>query len=338
MIPKDFASIQMGDIEALVKERTRESKTLDYKRELPRPLDEDKREFLADISSFANSSGGDIIYGVEEALDENGKKTGEPKRVAPITGFTADEVKLRLEQSIQFGIEPRLRVHMKEIQGWGKDGSGYVFLIRVPNSFAGPHLVTFKNSSRFYARNSAGKYQLDYAQIRSSFLSGESRGLRIRDFIRERVAKIQADETPLALQTPKRIVMHLIPIAFFLEGGRLQLPDERQMIERFSPHGLSQWCYGLDGFILSCGSLDKAAAYSLLMFNGCVEMVRADAAHDRDEVPWLDDILTFTGYVDRLFSCLRGLEKMDTSPSLPSARGNTWVCRLHSSYRLLISS
>lgn len=43
-----------------------EGRTIDYKRELPGNSDGDKKEFLADVSSFANTSGGDLILGVDE--------------------------------------------------------------------------------------------------------------------------------------------------------------------------------------------------------------------------------------------------------------------------------
>ena len=66
MIPKRFEDITKADIDALVANAVAEGRTIEYKRELPGNSDEDKREFLADVSSFANGAGGDIIYGVEE--------------------------------------------------------------------------------------------------------------------------------------------------------------------------------------------------------------------------------------------------------------------------------
>lgn len=46
--------------------RVPESRTLEYKRDLPDPKDRDsKREFLGDVTSFANAQGGDIVYGIE---------------------------------------------------------------------------------------------------------------------------------------------------------------------------------------------------------------------------------------------------------------------------------
>ena len=46
-----------------------ERRTLEYKQELPLESDEAKREFLSDIASFANSGGGDILYGIVDERD-----------------------------------------------------------------------------------------------------------------------------------------------------------------------------------------------------------------------------------------------------------------------------
>jgi hypothetical protein len=39
----------------------------DYKRDIYGNSENDKREFLADVSSFANTIGGDIVIGIDEA-------------------------------------------------------------------------------------------------------------------------------------------------------------------------------------------------------------------------------------------------------------------------------
>ena len=44
-----------------------EGKTIDYKVELPGTSDAARKDFLVDLSSFANASGGHIVYGMEEA-------------------------------------------------------------------------------------------------------------------------------------------------------------------------------------------------------------------------------------------------------------------------------
>ena len=55
MISKTISEITKDDLAALVSGRVAEGRTIDYKRELPGNSDGDKKEFLADASSFANT-------------------------------------------------------------------------------------------------------------------------------------------------------------------------------------------------------------------------------------------------------------------------------------------
>jgi len=73
---------------------------------------------------------------------------------------------------IRDGIAPRIiGLQTKAIDGFS---DGCVIVIRIPKSWNYPHMVTYKNHSRFYSRNSAGKYPLDVTEIRSAFIASES--------------------------------------------------------------------------------------------------------------------------------------------------------------------
>jgi hypothetical protein len=281
MIQKNFDDITKADIDFLVANKIREIKTLEYKEKLPGSQDSDKKEFLADISSIANASGGDIIYGVKEAVNKDGKKTGEPGAFAPLQGITADEAKLQVENLIRTGIEPRIPVHVKVIDGFGTDGKGFIILVRIPQSFASPHMVTVKNTSRFYCRNSAGKYQLDVHEIRNAFLATDSQTERIRSFLQDRLAKIMADETPVPLSTEHRLVLHILPLYPFLNHQRLQLSSNNNLTLDFRPIGASGWDhrFNLDGFITYDRDHENKTlndGYCLVFFNGVIESVYSD--------------------------------------------------------------
>ena len=255
-----------------------EIKTLEYKEKLPSSQDSDKKEFLADISSFANASGGDVVYGIKEVIDAKGKKTGEPGAVVPLQGMTADEVKLQIENIVRTGIEPRIPIRVKEIADYGTDSNGFVILVRIPQSFASPHMVTFKNSSRFYCRNSAGKYQLDIHEIRNAFLATDSQAERVRGFLQNRLAKIMADETPVPLSTEHRLVLHILPLYPFLNHQRLQLSSNRNLTLDFRPIGASGWDsrYNLDGCVTYDRDYENRAlndGYCQVFFDGVVESV-----------------------------------------------------------------
>lgn len=274
MIQKPFDAISKADIEALIDNAVSECRTLEYKQNLPGESEGDKKKFLADVSSFGNASGGDILYGVKAAVDAEGKKTGAPESVQPIAQTTPDEAKRRLDDMIRNGISPRLRVQIKEVTGWGEQG--FIIVLRIPKSFTSPHMVTFKGSSRFFSRNSAGKYPLDVDEIRTAFLATDSQAERIKRFREDRLSKVVADETPVVPVSPLRLVLHLIPIASFLNNERLDLSNERVLIDSFLPMGTSQnfGCrHNLDGLLIWIPSGERAHGYCQVFRHGALEAV-----------------------------------------------------------------
>ena len=52
-------------LQSLIDGKVGESKTVEYKSQLPGRADKDRREFLYDVSSFANASGGFLLFGIE---------------------------------------------------------------------------------------------------------------------------------------------------------------------------------------------------------------------------------------------------------------------------------
>ena len=76
MIQKPLDAITDDDLLALISNKVSEGRTIDYKRELPGNTDSDKKEFLADTSSFANTSGGDLVFGMDEVAGLPTQLTG----------------------------------------------------------------------------------------------------------------------------------------------------------------------------------------------------------------------------------------------------------------------
>ncbi len=168
---KPLESVEESDLQDLLKNQVAESKILDYKETLPGNSGNDKKEFLFDVSSFANAAGGHLVYGIKE-------DDGVPVEICGLQDINPDEEILRMESMIRDGINPRIPgISIRSIPF---DSSNCVIVIRIPKSWASPHMVTFKGSSKFYSRNSAGKYQLDVSEIRSAFLLSETIAERIR--------------------------------------------------------------------------------------------------------------------------------------------------------------
>src|SRR6266566_793857 len=100
-VNKPLDSIEESDLQQLIDNQVPEGKTIEYKDVLPGNSDGDKKEFLADVSSFANAAGGDLIFGVKE-------DAGLPVELCGLQIGDVDAEILRLESIIKNGIAPRL--------------------------------------------------------------------------------------------------------------------------------------------------------------------------------------------------------------------------------------
>jgi predicted HTH transcriptional regulator len=124
MIPKPLNEISDVDLQALIANGVAEGRTIDYKRQMPGNSDGDKREFLADASSFANTGGGDLVNGI----DETG---GLPTQIAGVQAADLDLEIRRLDSILAAGLNPRIRYGIKTVTS-GTGGS--VVVLRVERS------------------------------------------------------------------------------------------------------------------------------------------------------------------------------------------------------------
>jgi hypothetical protein len=280
VIHKPFEQIRREDIDALVANEVKESRTLEYKEKLPGNAEKDKKEFLADVSAFANAAGGDLLYGVVEKRDSENKTTGLPESVPGLAGVNTDQEGRRLESMLQAGLAPRIPgVRLASVEGFAE---GPVLLLRIPKSYAAPHMVTFQEHSRFYSRNNNGKYALDVAQIRSAFALSESLPERVRRFRDERLARIVADETPFTLPPDRvRFVLHVIPVAALDPTFRVDTSLLAHCVGQLPPLGaIRGWDgrHNLDGFVTysAVSQVSAAASYTQLFRTGAIEAVEGN--------------------------------------------------------------
>src|ERR1017187_4514082 len=285
MIPKEFEAITKADIEALVANGVAEGRTIEYKQQLHGNGDEDKKEFLADVSSFANAGGGDIIFGVADKRDGNGKTTGIPEKADGLAGVNVDEQIRRLDDMLRSGIDPRIPGYrIRSIDGFA---TGPVLVIRVPKSWASPHMVTFRGASRFFSRTSAGKYQLDVREIRAAFTaSGDLRG-KISAFHSERLGKIIANEAPVSLPAGPKIILHLVPLTILDPIAQIDLgplfddPNSISPLQFFSKNQRINFD-GYLGYSQSTQGTDFHG-YVQVFRSGVFEAVDAELSNHADE-------------------------------------------------------
>lgn len=191
------------DLDRLVRDSVSEGLDLEFKESLPGWSDADKREFLADVTSLANTVGGSLLFGIVE-------EDGVAKEVRGVPREGMDDAILRLESLHRDGVQPRIMsVRISPID---VSADRVVVEVRVPRSPQSPHMVTYAGGSRFYGRNSRGKHPLDVDELRSAFLASASAEERVERFRIERLLRIQAGDTPLPLGDGPRVVIHVLPL------------------------------------------------------------------------------------------------------------------------------
>ncbi|MBT9463609.1 ATP-binding protein [Hydrogenophaga sp.] len=263
-LPRNLANTTEADLLRLIAMQVTEGTYLDLKRELPRGGEAGRHEFLADVSAFANSSGGDLLYG----LDEDGE--GRASAIVPLDG-NADVEARRLQDMLMNGVEPRIPgVQVQAIT----IAAGFVLAIRVPQSWAGPHRV--KTNQHFFIRENGRKRQLDVPEVRGLFLRSENQAKSIRDFRTERLGKLLAGEAPHRLVPGPLLVGHFVPTQAAL--GVVQVDPVPYIQNRRLPV-LGEVIPGsrinVDGaLVVRNPNAQGTHGYSLLFRNGYFETVK----------------------------------------------------------------
>lgn len=133
---KPIEDLKFSDIERLKTDKICESQILDYKERL---LEDNK--LLKQVSAFANTQGGFLIFGVKET-----RRGGYPEE---IHGIDKSEInKERMEQIVLGNIHPRLnlKIHLVDHQ----DQAKAIAVVQIPNSYLKPHMNLHDN--KFYKR------------------------------------------------------------------------------------------------------------------------------------------------------------------------------------------
>jgi len=196
----------------------------EFKVELKIGADDEKQEFLRDVSAFANSAGGHLFIGMTEA---GGVLSGLPG----ISVKSAEQTELRIQDVIQTGLEPS--IPGLEVRAVPLSNGNVVPVIRIPQSWRSPHRVKYGSRRQFFGRAGKKKYEMEIDVLRAAFVLSETLADRIRDFRAARIARIVAgDEVPVRLADGPKIILHLVPFGAFRPGVRCDLEELRDLLDR----------------------------------------------------------------------------------------------------------
>ena len=257
----DIFSVTENDILNLITNKISEQKTLEFKRQLPDKNDEPgKIKILQSITSFANTDGGIIIFGMKE-------KEGEASEIVNIETSTDDDAS-RLTSMIKDRISPRMNPpEFRELIVENKK----IYIICIHSSFTKPHYVN--GNYIFYGRHNSGKYQLDIAEIRALFLKSKSVEEQFENFRINRIMKLKSHSFPFKYDSDSFYVIHIASLNSLNDNIQLSMPNIKlkkiaPIAQNYAAGAVSNY----DGYFLYDYTPDsKMYSYTQIFRNGSIE-------------------------------------------------------------------
>ncbi len=270
MLLKRLDDVDLSDIETLRENKALESRFIDFKAKAIGGAEKDKREFLADVTAFANVAGGDLILGVRT-------KDGAADNICGIDLADPDKETQRLVNLLRDGVEPR--VSGLDTKWLPISGTTGVMVIRVPRSWSAPHRVVYLKDMNFYVRNPTGKHPMSVDELRRAFVLSESIADRMRAFRQERLSALGT--LPFGVRLGPKIAVLIAPVSAFVDPLDLDVRVERRPHDAVRPisNNSSTHQYCLEG-VATVTPGSPVDAYSLMFRAGVVECVAPILSND----------------------------------------------------------
>jgi Schlafen, AlbA_2 len=158
------------DVERMISDQVKESLTLDYKEcDALGKADSKKREISKDVSAFANSAGGTIVYGVIE-------RNHLPEKID--AGYDPSEISREwLEQVINSTIQRRIDgIRINQIDLKKTNPGKVIYVVDIPQSLRAPHIAS---DHRYYKRFNFQSVYMEEYEVRDVSRRLEAPDLRL---------------------------------------------------------------------------------------------------------------------------------------------------------------
>lgn len=275
LLGKRVDTLLPDDIVRLVENKVQENKSLDYKRDLKLNQDKDKKEFLFDMTSMANTEGGVFLFGVEESKDEKGQNTGTPELVVGVNIENFDKLTQQIEDLIKGNTDPVISsVSIKLIEVEEKN----VLAIGIAKSYGLPTMVTFNETNKFYRRRNSGKFTVDVYELNQMFMQNQVLKESAENFVKKRIDKVNLLKVFPILEQSFPFFLHVIPYNFLSEQNiDLSNAHNMNLSVIMKPLFCGGWdtMFNVDGFATfgtKSGEYQKITSYDQLFRNGVYEV------------------------------------------------------------------
>jgi len=199
---KDVIDLDAERLRAFVDLRIQENQQLDYKEAIYGSKSEDAahRDFIQDVTGFANAEGGTLFIGIREPAKASASTD-------PLIGIQdGDSVAVKLERICAASIDPRIPGLL--VRSVGLSNGRQVVVAHVPPSVSRPHMVVFQKTRSFYKRHSESTQPMTAHEIRESVLASATAGQQARAYMRDR----EQDHADYHLQGRPSFLIQVMPL------------------------------------------------------------------------------------------------------------------------------
>lgn len=255
-------------IHRLIEMKIPESDFLEYQADLRFGTTEEKKELLADVSSFANSGGGNIVFGIEEG------SRGEPVSICGLPGLDSATCVTAIDDIFRLGFSrpiPGLEVRVISLEK-----SSPLLVIHIPFSIRVPHCIGVESDlSGYFTRKSSKRQQMTLAEIRESdrFLLGFLP--KLWEHQKKRLSKILSEKKGGTLSGSGNIIILLTPALALLGRSTVDI-DEISSYSQGKPiFGYSKFSsrFNSNGWLKFCDAGEGESVYVQYFHSGIIEAV-----------------------------------------------------------------
>jgi hypothetical protein len=203
LLPQGKITLEM--LRSLIESEIAEGQTIEFKRLIDITDANSKKKLSAEIASFANASGGDIVFGIDE-------KEGKASKLMPLPRFDPDKTELQLRQIFDSNIEPPVPgLQFCPVEVARKK---FVLVLRIPRSWARPHAL-LGEFPQFMVRDGNRRRAFTPRELRETFGLSASIAERMKQFRADRIRSLVNDDTPVGLSSRRLFVLHVMPQSAF---------------------------------------------------------------------------------------------------------------------------
>jgi len=259
---------------------------------------------------MANTAGGHIVYGMRE----------DQSSAAELVGLEIADPGMeqrRLEELLQRNIQPPI-IGVR-VQPIILSSNRFAIVIRIPQSWSGPHRTDFQGSRRFYARNSSAAYEPDVQELRQMFMTASTTSQKVREMHEKRVADVRRGNAPVFFNASAALLLHIFPRSSIYGDSQIDAKLAHSISVDFPPARAGEMSrrYNYDGvtlFGLGARRDDPVPWYLQIFRSGLLEFGWSDLVEADDPRSYFSTGLTESTIIGSLPNFFALLSRLSVNP------------------------